>query len=223
MAIINESLLQNAFPFWEELSGAQRRLLLDNAVNLAYEAGQYVLNAENDCLGVLIVESGELRVYLLPEDGREITLYRIFPGDVCILSAGCMLRNITFDVFIDAERKSEVCLVAAPIFDRLQKENIHVENFALRLAAERFSDVMWTMEQMLFRRFDRRLAAFLYDETLKNKSPSLALTHGQIAKYMGSAREVVSRMMKKFEDDGILRIHRGGVELINRERLKKLL
>jgi CRP/FNR family transcriptional regulator len=223
LEITNESLLRNIFPFWDKLSGDEKRLLLDNTSDLSYEAGQHILNAENDCLGVLIVKSGELRVYLMSEDGREITLYRMFPGDVCILSANCILKNITFDVFIDAEKKSKVCLVAAYAFERLQKDNIHVENFALRLAAEKFSDVMWTMEQMLFKRFDQRLAIFLHDETLKNGSPSLALTHEQIAKYLGSAREVVSRMMKKFEDEGIVKIHRGGVELINKERLKKLL
>jgi CRP/FNR family transcriptional regulator len=223
LEITNEYLLQNTFPFWDKLAGDEKRLLLDNTSDLVYEAGQYVLNAENDCLGVLIVKSGELRVYLMAEDGRAITLYRMFPGDVCILSAGCILRNITFDVFIDAEKKSEVRLVAAYVFDQLQTGNIHVENFALRLAAEKFSDVMWTMEQMLFKRFDQRLAAFLYDEIIKSGSPSLAFTHEQIAKYVGSAREVVSRMMKKFEDDGIVKIHRGGVEVINKERLKKLL
>jgi CRP/FNR family transcriptional regulator len=171
---------------------------------------------------VLIVKSGELRTYMLSEDGRDITLYRLGKGDVCILSASCVLSNITFDVYIDAERDTEVLLISSAVFSRLMEENVYAENFALRVAADRFSDVMWAMEQILFMSFDRRLAVFLLYETAKIETDTLPLTHEQIARYMGSAREVVSRMLKHFSKESIVVLSRGGVRVLNKERLRQL-
>ena len=136
-----------------------------------------------------------------------------------MLSASCVLKTITFDVFIDAEEKSEVFIINSKIFAELSEKNVYVENFALAIATERFSDVIWAMQQILFMSFDKRLAIFLIDETAKNGNNSLKLTHEQIAKYMGSAREVVSRMLKYFVSEGIVELSRGGIKIINKEKL----
>lgn len=218
----NMEFMKNLLPFWDNLSDQQAQAISANTKAVNYTRGQNVHSADNVCIGVLIVKSGELRTYMLSEDGRDITLYRLGKGDVCILSASCVLSNITFDVYIDAERDTEVLLISSAVFSRLMEENVYAENFALRVAADRFSDVMWAMEQILFMSFDRRLAVFLLDETAKIETDTLPLTHEQIARYMGSAREVVSRMLKHFSKESIVVLSRGGVRVLNKERLRQL-
>ncbi|MDF2840805.1 MAG: transcriptional regulator, Crp/Fnr family [Clostridia bacterium] len=158
----------------------------------------------------------------LSEDGREITLYRLSPSDICILSASCVLNSITFDVHIDAEVDTEAYLINIGAFSKLSKQNVYVENFAYRNTIERFSDVMWAMEQILFMSFDKRLAIFLLDEITKTNSTELHITQEQIAKYIGSAREVVSRMLKVFQSQGILEQSRGSIHVLDKNKLKEL-
>jgi len=217
-----DNYLQQKLPFWEKISAAQQRELSANTAPYKYGSGQNVHSAANQCVGVLLVKSGGLRTYIMSRDGREITLYRLSEGNVCILSASCVLHNITFDVFIDAERDTEVLMINAAHFSRLLEQNIHVENFALKTAVDLFSEVMWTMEQILFMSFDKRLAIFLLDEASRTGSDTVSLTHEQIAKYMGSAREVVSRMLKYFEKEGLVTLTRATVEVVNKGKLKDI-
>jgi CRP/FNR family transcriptional regulator len=209
--------------FWDKLSSREMELFKNNIQKVKYSKGENLHSADNECLGLLIVLSGELRVYILSEDGREVTLYRLSDGDACVLSASCILHNITFDVFIDAQCDTEVLLLNISAFSQLTQGNVYVENFALRNTVDRFSDVMWAIEQILFTSFDKRLATFLLDESSKNKSPDIKLTHDQIAKYMGSAREVVSRMLKNFETLGIVKLSRGLIHIVDKDNLKKML
>ncbi len=220
---IDLDFLTKRLPFWENLSKGEQEDISSNTVLLQYKQGTNIHSADKECVGVLIVKRGELRTYILSEDGKEITLYRLNSGEICILSASCLLNNITFDVYIDAEQNSDVLLINSAIFSKLMTDNIYIENFSLRLAADRFSDVMWAMEQILFMSFDRRLAIFLLDEAAKSGANYLKFTHEQIAKYIGSAREVVSRMLKYFEGEGIVTLHRGGIDIINKDKLKNLL
>lgn len=216
-------VLKEHLDFWPHLTPEQVKMILDHTKLMHYAAGETIHSAEHECIGVLIVKSGELRTYMLSEEGRDITLYRLNGGEVCILSASCILHSITFDVYIDAEKGSDVLLLNASVFSNIASQNLYVENFALRAGVERFSDVMWAMEQILFMNFDRRLAIFLITETARIKSDNLPLTHEQIAKYMGSAREVVSRMLKHFSSEGIVSLYRGGVRILDRTKLKSLI
>lgn len=216
-------VLKEHLDFWPHLTPEQVKMILDHTKLMHYAAGETIHSAEHECIGVLIVKSGELRTYMLSEEGWDITLYRLNGGEVCILSASCILHSITFDVYIDAEKGSDVLLLNASVFSNIASQNLYVENFALRAGVERFSDVMWAMEQILFMNFDRRLAIFLITETARIKSDNLPLTHEQIAKYMGSAREVVSRMLKHFSSEGIVSLYRGGVRILDRTKLKSLI
>jgi len=219
----NITFLKSKFDFISRLSQAEQEELFANTSQISYKKGHNIHSAENDCIGVLLVKSGELRAYILSEGGKEATLYRLYPGDVCILSASCLMHNITFDVFIDAEVDSEILLVSAGVFAKLQDSNIYVENFALSVMVDKFSDVMWAMEQILFKSFDSRLATFLLDESAKRGSDRIDLTHEQIAKYMASAREVVSRMIKYFEKEKLVTLHRGGLTITDKAGLRKLI
>lgn len=210
------------FSFWEHLSPVQQDQLCANTVSVCYPKGTVIHSGSEDCVGVLLVKRGQLRTYLLSENGRDVTLYRLFDGDVCVLSASCVLDAITFDVFIDAEEDTEIFLVNTAVFHRLADENIYVKCFGYELAATRFSDVMWAMQQILFMGVDRRLAIFLLDESAKSGSAEIRLTHEQIARYMGSAREVVTRMLKYLAGEGAVELSRGGIRILSREKLQAL-
>lgn len=216
------SLLAEHFPFWPNLSPEQKNYMIGHASLLCYRKGTNIHSGENECVGLMLVKSGELRVYMLSEEGREITLYRLREGDVCVLSASCVLSTITFDVHVDAEVDSEVLLVAALAFAELSRQNVYVEKFSYQLATERFSDVMWTMQQVLFMSFDKRLAIFLLDELNKTEEDIILLTHEQIARYVGTAREVVTRMLKYFSDEGIVSLSRGGIKVLDKKKLRSL-
>jgi CRP/FNR family transcriptional regulator len=216
------SLLTEHFPFWPNLTPEQKNYMASHASLLCYRKGTNIHSGENECVGLMLVKSGELRVYMLSEEGREITLYRLREGDVCILSASCVLSTITFDVHVDAEVESEVLLVTASAFAELSRQNVYVEKFSYQLATERFSDVMWTMQQVLFMSFDKRLAIFLLDEMNKAEEDTILLTHEQIAKYVGTAREVVTRMLKYFSGEGIVSLSRGGIKVLDKKKLRSL-
>lgn len=170
---------------------------------------------------MLIIKKGALRTYMLSESGKDITLYRLNEGHLCVLSASCALSAITFDVQIDAEEDSEVLFTNSPFFQSLVEKNIYVECFAYKTAADRFSDVMWAMQQILFMSMDKRLAVYLWDEISKSEDNTLHLTHEQVARDIGSAREVISRMLKYFSSEGIVALSRGGIKVIDKRKLRK--
>ena len=218
----SEELFRKSFPFWNKLNSDDRELLAHSAQSVSFKRGTNIHDG-NECTGVILVKSGSLRLYLLSEDGKEITLYRLFPGDICILSASCVLNTITFDVFIDSEEDSECVIVGGCAYEELSARVPEVKIFALETAVSRFSDVMWVMQQILFMSMDKRLAIFLLDEVSKSGGDTVRLTHEQIAKYMGSAREVVSRMLKYFASEGIVSSSRSeGIKIIDKKRLREL-
>lgn len=214
--------LQNAVTVWDKLNTQQQETLVKSTSFLSYDKGKIVHNGQTDCIGILILKKGGLRTYILSEDGREITLFRLTPGEICTLSASCVLNEITFDVIIETEVDSDVYVINPLAFQRVSCENIYMENFANKLTVERFSDVMWAMEQILFMSFDKRLAIFLLDEISKSGEDSIFLTHEQIAKYMGSAREVVTRMLKYFSTEGIVELSRGCVTVVDKDKMRSL-
>ena len=215
-------LFRRTFPFWDKLSDDDRETFLNSSQKVSFKRGENIHNGD-ECTGIILVGEGVLRVYILSDEGKEITLYRLFPGDMCILSASCVLDTITFDVFIDAEEDSRCTVVGGCAYENLANRMPEAKIFALETAVSRFSDVMWVMQQILFMSMDKRLAIFLLDECSKSGTDTVKLTHEQIAKYMGSAREVVSRMLKYFSAEGIVRASRSeGIKILDKKRLRDL-
>ena len=215
-------LFEETFPFWNKMSERDKATFLRSSHQVYFEKGRNIHDG-NECTGVILVKSGSLRLYILSEEGKEITLYRLFPGDMCILSASCVLDTITFDVFIDSEENSDCVVVGGCAYEDLSKRLPDAKIFALETAVSRFSDVMWVMQQILFMSMDKRLAIFLLDEIAQHKSDTVKLTHEQIAKYMGSAREVVSRMLKYFASEGLIASSRSeGIKILDKKRLREL-
>lgn len=216
-----DSVYSEIFPFWNEIEQTDKEFICRNSSVQAYKQGTNIHNG-NECSGVILVRSGSLRLYIMSENGKDITLYRLHKGDMCMLSASCVLQAITFDVFVDAEEDSECYIISGAAFAEISAKNPEIKIFALETAVSRFSDVMWIMQQILFMSMDKRLAIFLTDEAAKRNSDTVPLTHEQIAKYIGSAREVVSRMLKYFANEGIVENSRKGIKIIDKKRLRKL-
>lgn len=216
-----EPVYKEIFPFWVEISESDRAFICQNSFALTYKKGANIHDS-NECSGVILVRSGSLRLYMMSEEGKDITLYRLHKSDMCMLSASCVLKTITFDVFVDAEENSECYVISGPAFAEVSARNPQIKIFALETAVSRFSDVMWVMQQILFMSMDKRLAIFLTDESTRTNSDTIVLTHEQIARYMGSAREVVSRMLKYFVNEGIVEVSRKDIRILDKNRLRKL-
>lgn len=214
--------LEEYLPFWDKLDKREQSMLSENCKVVGYKKGSHIYSASEECLGVLIILKGSLRTYILSDEGREVTLYNLYENDVCVLSASCVLSQITFDVFVDAREDSSILLISPAAFSSVMSRNVYAENFMLRITAERFSDTMWAMQQILFMGFDKRLAIYLLDEMNRKNTNIIKTTHGDIAKEIGSAREVVSRMLKSFAEDGVVSINRGTVEILNKKYLQNL-
>lgn len=220
---MEKELLAASLPFWKNLTDWQQKDVISNTQIIHYKKGQTLPFQEQECIGIMAILHGRIRVYISSLEGREITLYRMEDKDVCVLSASCVLQSIDFDIHIDAEEDCEILLLSSVTFAKLMEENIHVELFSYKMVSERFSDVMWAMQQILFMSFDKRLASFLLEEVTRNKTNELSITHEQIARHLGSAREVVSRMLKYFEKEGYLILSRGTITILDKRGLQSLL
>lgn len=216
-----ESAYREIFPFWNEITQSDRDFICRSSFALTYPKGTNIHDG-SECSGMILVRSGSLRLYIMSEDGKSITLYRLHKGDMCMLSASCVLQTITFDVFVDAEEDSECYVISGSAFAEVSARNPKIKIFALETAVSRFSDVMWVMQQILFMSMDKRLAIFLADESARTKSDTITLTHEQIARYIGSAREVVSRMLKYFAAESIVEVSRGGIKILDKDQLRRL-
>ncbi|MDO5153237.1 MAG: Crp/Fnr family transcriptional regulator [Eubacteriales bacterium] len=210
------------FPIWGKLTDSQQQRLASNAEVLRVKSGTVIHNGSMDCLGPLVIRSGQLRVYILSSEGREITLYRLFERDTCLFSSSCVMPDIQFDVIIEAEKDSEMWVISACLFKQLMEESVVVANYANQLISSRFTEVMWLMGQIMWQSFDKRLAAFLLEESALENTPVLKITHEKIAGHMGTAREVVTRMLRYFQSEGMVKLTRGAVEITDRQKLRQL-
>lgn len=214
--------LVDIFPCWSALTEQQRLRVREQSAVRRYEKGRHLHRGKEDCSGLFMVRSGQLRVYLLSERGKEVTLYRLFDWDICLFSASCVMKNISFDLYVEAEKDTEVFTVPAELYEELMKLSLPIADYTNQLMASRFSDVMWVMEQILFTSFDSRLASFLLEQSRIDQSDALRVTHEEIARHMGSAREVVTKMLNYLSGEGLVALTRGQVSLLNKKGLEAL-
>lgn len=218
-----KDLLKANYAFWDQLNEQEQESFCSYSYIQAFQKNEFVHDRQEDCLGILLVLKGRIRVYIQSDEGREITLFRIGKGEVCTLSASCIMQEISFEIMIESTEETEILITGVPYMKKLMDQNMYVENFIYRQTTERFSDVMWAMTEILFKSFDKRLAGYLEEERQKTGSLVILTTHDVIARNMGSAREVVSRMLKYFEKEGILTLSRGAITIIDPGHLKKML
>ncbi len=214
---------QDYIPIWEKLTPPQRQRLKDGAARRTVQKGTVLHSGNADCTGLFLIQQGRLRAYTLSEEGREITLYRLFDRDICLFSASCIMRSIQFDVMIQAETDTQLWIIPSGLYKDLMEESALAANFVNEIMASRFSEVMWLMEQIMWKSFDKRLAKFLLEESALEGSATLKLTHETAANHLGTAREVVTRMLRYFKSEGMVRLTRGTIELTDTEKLEALL
>lgn len=212
----------NRIPFNLALTKQEKDIISASSITRSYKKGEYIHSSDNQCLGMLLVLAGEIRTYLVSEEGREVTLFRLYHDDICVLSASCVLSHITFETSMTALQDTTVMIIPTDTVIELEK-NIHVRCFLYELATRRFSDVMWSMQQLLFKRMDQRLAEFLLNEHRRSNQAELSMTHEVIANHISSARETVARMLKRFSEDGLVEVKRGTIIIKDIEGLKRLL
>lgn len=213
---------QDYFPVWNRLTATQQNRLLTGLTSRKVKKGTILHNGSADCTGLLLIKTGQLRAYILSDEGREITIYRLFDRDMCLFSASCILNSIQFEITITAEKDTEFWLIPSELYKNLLTESAPLANYTNELMAARFSDVMWLIEQVLWKSLDKRLAAFLLEEAAIEDSNELKITHEIIANHLGSHREVITRMLRYFQSDGIVKLSRGKITLLNPERLEAL-
>ena len=210
------------FSIWNQMTREQQNRINQVIEFKKIKKGTVVHDGSPDCLGMLLVCSGQLRAYLLNEEGREVTICRFFEMDVCLFTAACVMPNMQFDIFIEAEKDTEIWVIPACLYKNLMDESLVLANYAHDLITGHFSELMWLMEQIMWKSFDKRLAKFLLEECDLEESDSLKITHEKIANHMGTAREVVTRMLRYFQSEGMIRLTRGTVDLKDKKQLRML-
>ena len=212
--------LKSLFPFWSKLTDAEKSVIEKAVFTEKFNKGMLMHRTEDSCKGLMTVLSGQLRTYILSEEGREVTLFRVNAEEVCVLSASCLMDTITFDVLIEATEDTEVLVLPTTTLNQIVQQNPYIELFLYKSATEKFSDVMWTMQQILFLKIDQRVAQFLWDEMIQKNNVTLSLTHDEIARYIGSAREVVTKVLKYMVKEGALELKRGTITILDKELLR---
>lgn len=220
--IDKSEILKENLPFYNNLSSKEIKDLISKSYLSSYKKGEIIHNKNSTCTGVLITISGQFRTFISAPSGREITLFRLLERDICILSASCAFKNITYDVNLESEEQSIALIIDSSFFNELSKSNTHVLSFLLNLTQDKLSNVMQVLEQAVFFSLDSRISNLLIEQSNFTNSNVLYITHESIANHLGSAREAVSRILKKFEKNKIIEISRGKIKLLDIDALKNL-
>ena len=213
---------RNYFPVWDQLTSEQQKKLSDHIIHRTAKKGSVIHSGNADCLGLLLIQSGQLRAFILSDEGHEITIYRLLDMDICLFSASCMMHSIQFEITIEAEKDTDFWIIPADVYKEIMAQSAPLANYTNEIMAARFSEVMWLIEQILWKSFDKRLARFLLDESSLEGSSVLKITHETIGNHLGSAREVVTRMLRYFQNEGIVKLSRGKIEILSPHRLESL-
>lgn len=208
---------------WDKLNKSQQDTLINSAVNRKFKKGEILHNGSDDCTGLILIISGRLRAFTISEDGREITMYRLFERDICLFSASCIMNSIQFDITIAAEKNTEVLVIPSEIYKSIMEVSAPLANYTNEIMASRFSDVMWLIDQVMWKSFDKRLADFLLNEMSIEGTSTLKITHETIGNHLGNPREVITRMLKYFVNEGLISLSRGTIEIIDKDGLEKII
>lgn len=209
------------FPIWNQLNPQQQETVAAKVTSRAVKKGT-MLHSGVDCTGLLLIKYGQLRAFILSKEGREVTIYRLFDRDLCLFSASCVLRSIQFDITVTAEKDTELWVIPADVYKQLMEQSTVVSNYTNEIMASRFSEVMWLIEQVMWNSMDKRVASFLLEEAAIEGASLLHITHESVANHLGTHREVVTRMLRYFQSEGMVKLSRGAVELTDRAKLEIL-
>ena len=133
------------------------------------------------------------------------------------------MHSIQFEVVIEAEKDTDLWIIPSEIYKKIMDESVALANYTNEVMASRFSDVMWLMEQVMWKSIDKRLAMFLLEESFIEGTSELKITHEIIANHIGTHREVITRMLRYFQSEGLVKLSRGTVTIVDNTKLQKLI
>ena len=209
-------------PFWNDLSPSEKALVHDKAKILRYKKSRVVRRSDRPCPGLIHILEGVARVYIISPEGREITLFYLNRGDCCVFSAACVLEHILFETCVVTASEARLLNIGPKTYSLLEESNINVRCFSYELATMRFSTALWVMQEIVFTRFDKRLARFLLDIYRECGSPEINIKQEDLACQVNAARESVARMLRHFVNDGLIVSKRGCIVLTDLEALQEI-
>lgn len=210
-------------PVFDKLTKSQQDTLTSSSFVRKFGKGDLLHNGSQNCTGLLLVLSGQIRAFTVSDDGKEITMYRLFERDICLFSASCIMNSIQFDITVTAEKETEVLVIPSEVYKSIMDVSAPLANYTNEVMASRFSDVMWLIDQVMWKSFDKRLADFLLNEASIEGTNILKITHETIGNHLGNPREVVTRMLKYFVREGFISLSRGTIEIIDKDGLEKII
>lgn len=214
-----EKYIENVFPFWKSIEKEDKKIILDKIYTIKREKNTILFNNKENCNGIQIIKKGRVRLFITSPNGNEITLYRLIDNDLCILSASCLIKNLTFETEMQFEKDTEIIVIPKEIYEDLSEKYPTVKTYTLELLSEKFSDVMWLFNQFVFSNMASRLAKTLIDHRALENNDELKITHEILAKDLGTAREVVTRLLKQFQTDNLVKLSRGKITILNYKKL----
>ena len=209
-------------PFFKDLSESELKYLLSKSSIQKYDKDTIIYSKNSSCTGIVLVLDGQIRSFMSSDIGREITLFRLFERDICMLSSSCVYQNLSCEINLKTEKTSSVIIIEGEALKKVANNNIHVQSFLLDLTQNKLSEIMWVLEQVVFFKLETRVADFLISQYHLNDSININTTHDYIANNLGSAREVISRILKRLENDKILKLSRGTIKIIDIDKLYSL-
>ena len=219
---VNRKIFEKVFPFWPELTGKQQEEIINSAAVNICEKKTRLHFGGGECAGVQIIVAGRARVFITSPGGGDITLFRLLDGDVSILSAACMLNGMDIELDMEMETDCEIYTIPKKVYRKLYDESGAVKDYTMEMISEKFSDIMWLFNQFVFSNVASRIAGALLEHRAIEGGDELRLTHEDIAKDAGTAREVVTRILKQFQADGLVKLTRGRVTVIDAGKLGKI-
>jgi CRP/FNR family transcriptional regulator len=217
--VTTKSRLASLMPAWMDADEAVLDRLLADARVVRLACDQFVFHAGDLCEAFLILLDGDVRVQLISSSGREITLYRIGAGGSCILTTSCLLSQEHYPAEAVAESDTSALAISESAFQSALESSPWFRKFVFDGFSSRLTNVIQKIEEIAFTSIDVRLAAFLLK--LQDKGTQ-SVTHQDIAIELGTAREVVSRHLKRFEANGWVRLGRGQVSIVDRSSIRAL-
>jgi CRP/FNR family transcriptional regulator len=209
--------LRALYPALEGLDDARLDRLLDEGQILHAKAGTVLFDDESPCQAFPMLVEGVIRVSKTGANGRELQLYRVVPGESCILTSSCLLGHVAYNARGVAETDMVAVTLPQPVFSRLVSEHEPFRNYVFALFAERIAELMQLVEAVAFQRLDQRLAALLL-----GKGKVVHTTHQALADELGSVREIVSRLLKSFAEQGLVSLAREQVEIVDAAGLRRV-
>ena len=223
MNINKELIFKESLPFFKNLSKEEKNILYDASHIEEYKTGELIYSKYKSCTGLVLVANGQLRSFMSSLSGKEITLFKLFEKDLCILSSSCFYQNLSYDINLQAVDNSSLIIIDGKLFKDLLNQNISIQKFMLEVTQSKLSEIMWVLEQVVFFNLDYRLADYLINQYYLKNSLEINITHEAIANDLGSSREVISRVLKRFEKYNIVKVSRGCIKIINIEKLQSIL